>query len=406
MIDVNDALEAMLAHTPRLPTETLPLSEALHSVTAETIIAHEDNPSFDSSAMDGYGVKVNDVQTASDENPVELKIAGVVKAGQVYKKSLEPGTAVKIFTGAMVPEGVEAVLMREKSSEADGKVLIKSSVEPGENIRRRGGQFKQGDEALPAGVPITPPVIGLLAALGYAEICVYRKPKVAVVITGDELLEPQDPLEDGKIRDVNTYTIQAALQEMGIKAISFKRAIDDPENLREAVSQSLSSADILIVSGGISVGDYDFAKDVFEGVGVNEVFWRVAVKPGKPTFFGTKDEKLVFGLPGNPASALVIFYLFVRRAIFSMMGREETQSICLPAIMKSEVRKEAGRREYLRGRFQCENDKLYAELHGRQFSHMMSSFANSNCLIIFPKEETNIAEDEEVQIQLLPWTAL
>ncbi len=262
------------------------------------------------------------------------------------------------------------------------------------------------DEALPADVFITPPVIGLLAALGYAEICVYRKPKVSVVITGDELLDPQDPLEDGKIRDVNTYTIQAALQEMGIKAISFRRAIDDPKKLQEAVSQSLSSADILIVSGGVSVGDYDFAKDVFEGVGVREVFWRVAVKPGKPTFFGTKGEKLVFGLPGNPASALVIFYLFARPAIFRMMGREETRPMRLPALMKSEIRKKAGRQEYLRGRFQNQDGKLYAELHGRQFSHMMSSFANSNCLIIFPKEKTKIAEGEEVQIQLLPWTAL
>jgi len=406
MISVDNALKAVLQHTLRLPTEKLPLSEALHSVTAETIIAHEDSPSFDSSAMDGYGVKVKDVQTASNDSPVELRIADVAKAGHVYKKSLEPGTAIKIFTGAMVPEGVEAVRMRERSSEAHGKVLIKSSVEPGENIRRRGEQFKQGDEALPLGVLITPPVIGLLAALGYAEISVYRKPRVAVVITGDELLEPHEPLEDGKIRDVNTYTIQAALQELGITAISFKKAIDDPQKLQEAVSQSLSSADILIVSGGISVGDYDFARDVFEGVGVNEVFWRAAVKPGKPTFFGTKDKKLVFGLPGNPASALVIFYLFVRPAIFRMMGREETQSMCLPATMKSEIKKKAGRREYLRGRFQVQDGRLCAKLHGRQFSHMMNSFANSNCLIIFPEEKTCIKEGEEVQIQLLPWTTL
>ena len=406
MIEVDDALRKVLEHTVRLPTETLPLSEALHSVIAETIIARDDNPPFDSSAMDGYGVKVKDVESASEEKSATLKIAGVVRAGQVYERPLEYGTAVKIFTGAMVPDGVEAVIMREKSSEADGEVLIKSSVKPGENIRRRGEELKKGDEALPSGTLITPPVIGFLAGLGYAEVCVYRKPKVAVIVTGDELIGPQEPLRKGKIRDANTSAIQAALQEVGVEIADLKRVSDDPEKLLEAVNESLLSADVLIVSGGVSVGDYDFVKEIFGRAGIEKIFWKVAIKPGKPVFVGTRGEKLVFGLPGNPASALVTFYIFARPALLGMMGREETQPMYLPALMQSEIRKKAGRTEYLRARFQSQNGEIHAELHAGQYSHMLGSFAYANSLVAFPKEQTCIAKGEGVKIHLLPWAAL
>jgi molybdopterin molybdotransferase len=249
-------------------------------------------------------------------------------------------------------------------------------------------------------------VIGLLAELGYAEVRVYRKPEVAVIITGDELIDPKDPLEKGKIRDVNTFTVRAALQELGVKIAALKRIPDDPKKLLAAVNQSLPLADVLIVSGGVSVGDFDFVKEVFQGAGIEKIFWKVAVKPGKPTFFGTKGEKLVFGLPGNPASVLVTFYLFVRPALLHMMGRKETQPTYLPALMKSDVQKKAGRMEYLRGKLQSQNGEIYAELHGGQYSHMLGSFAHANCLVAFPKEQTFIAKDGRVQIRLLPWAAL
>jgi molybdopterin molybdotransferase len=406
MIEVEDALRKILEHTSRLPTETVPLSEALHSVIAETIIVRDDSPPFDSSAMDGYGVKVKDVESASNEKPVALKVAGVVRAGQVYGKALEYGTALKIFTGAMVPEGVEAVLMRERSSETNGEVLIKSSVSAGENIRRRGEELRSGDAALSPGPLITPPVIGFLAGLGYAEVCVYRKPKVAVIVTGDELIEPQEPLQKGKIRDANTYAIQAVLQEIGVDIAARKRVPDDPKKLLEVVDECLQSADVLIVSGGVSVGDFDFVKEVFGNAGIEEVFWKVAVKPGKPIFFGTSGEKLIFGLPGNPASALVTFYLFVRPALLSMMGREKIHPMNLPALMRSEIKKKIGRTEFLRARLQNQNGEVYAELHNGQHSHMLSSFANADCLVVFPKEQTFVAKDGNVKIQLLPWAAL
>ena len=406
MIEVTDAFNRVLEHTRRLPTKMVPLSEALHFVTAKPVVARDDSPSFDSSAMDGYGVKVSDVRSASEESPIALEIAGVARAGLVYETPLEHGTAVKILTGAMVPEGVEAVIMREKTSEADGEVLIESPVTPGENIRRRGEQFRSGDEVLPPGALITPPVVGLLAELGYAEVCVYRKPTVAMVVTGDELLEPHAPLDKGKIRDVNTSAIRAALQEVGVEITSTKRTPDDLENLLGAVKESLPLADVLIVSGGVSVGDFDFVKTVFQRVGVEEVFWKVAVKPGKPVFFGTKGEKLVFGLPGNPASALVTFYLFVRPALLSMMGRERTQPVHLPARMKSDVKKKTGRTEYLRAKLQSPNGEVYAELRGGQHSHMLSSFAKADCLVAFPKDKASIAEGAKVQVQLLPWAAL
>jgi molybdopterin molybdotransferase len=406
MIEVSDAFEKVLEHAPQLPTETVSLSEALHCILAEPVVARNDSPSFNSSAMDGYGVKASDVKSASEENPVELDIVCVIKAGQVHEEPLEHGTAVKIFTGAMVPEGVEAVLMREKSSESDGKVLVKFSVKPGENIRRQGEELKTGDRALPAGILITPPVMGLLAGLGYAEVCVYRKPRVAVITTGDELLDPSAPLEKGKIRDANTYTIRAALQELGIHVITLERVPDNPEELLEAVSRLLSSADVLLVSGGVSVGDFDFVKEVFGHAGVEKVFWKVAIKPGKPTFFGTKDRKLIFGLPGNPVSALAIFYIFVRPALLQMMGKKDVQPTYLPAQMESEAKKKEGRMEFLRGKLQSQNGKIHVELSGGQYSHMLSSFAGADCFVGFPKEKTSITKGEEVHIQLLPWAAL
>lgn len=406
MIDVKDALKLVIDHTPTLQTETLPLMETLHSVLAETIVARDDSPLFDSSQMDGYGVKVNDVRVASDKTPVALDIAGVVRAGQVYDKPVERGTAVKILTGAMIPEGVEAVVIKENSQEIDGKVLIESSVRPGENIRRRGAEFRKGDAALPPGVLITPPVIGFLAGLGYAEVQVYCRPKVAVIVTGDELIDPQDRLEYGKIRDVNTFTIQAALQEIGVKTLSSERVPDEPQKLLESVERLLPSADVLIVSGGVSVGDFDFVKETFEDAGVEEVFWRVAVKPGKPTFFGTKGKKLVFGLPGNPASVLVTFYLFVRPALLRMMGRKETQPTCLSAVIESGVHKEDMRTEYLRGKLQIHNGEISVGFHGGQHSHMLGSFANADCLVIFPKEQSHIPKGGKVKAQLLPWFGL
>ena len=406
MIEVSEAFEKVLERTSQLSTEIIPLSEALHCFLAEPVVARDDSPLFDSSAMDGYGVKVADVKSASEEKPVELKVVGIVRAGQVHEASLEHGTAVKIFTGAMVPEGVEAVLMREESWEKDGKVLVKSSVAHGKNIRRQGEELKSGDKALPAATLITPPVIGLLAGLGYAEVCVCRKPRVAVITTGDELLAPCAPLEKGKIRDANTYTIRAALQELGVEVIALERVPDDPEMLFGVVTRSLLSADVLLVSGGVSVGDFDFVKDIFERADIEKVFWGVAIKPGKPTFFGIKNEKLVFGLPGNPVSALAIFYIFVRPAILCMMGKKDNQMTYLPALMESEARKKKGRMEFLRGRLQSQNGKIHVELSGGQYSHMLSSFAGADCFVRFPKEKTSITKGEEVQVRLLPWAAL
>lgn len=236
-MDVNDALKAVLEHTHLLSTETIPLSKALHFILAEPVVARNDIPPFDSSAMDGYGVKISDVESASAERPVALKLVGMVRAGEVYKKPLEHGTALKIFTGAMVPEGVEAVVIKENTEEIDGKVLIKSPVRVEENIRLQGEEFLRGDKALSPGVLITPPVIGLLAGLGYTEACVYRRPKAAVVITGDELISPQNPLEEGKIRDVNSFAIRAALQ-MRIVLLYFPKSKHALQKVGERKSNS------------------------------------------------------------------------------------------------------------------------------------------------------------------------
>jgi molybdopterin molybdotransferase len=369
-------------------------------------------PGFDNSAVDGFGIRLADVERASEDSPARLELSGTIQAGDRGAVSLAPGSALKILTGAVVPPEVEAVVMREFCEEQDGLVLVKRPSKPGENIRRRGEEFKAGEQILAPGTPVTPPVIGLLASTGHASFTTYKKPSVTIISTGDELVDPGQPLAPGQIYDSNSFALEAAVTAMAIDRCTRFHTRDNRDSTRDVLSTALDSADVVISAGGVSVGDFDFVKDVSEQLGIETIFWRIALKPGKPVYFGRKSgtaggtAKLVFGLPGNPVSALVTFHQLVKPALLKILGRSDVQPLELRATLTRNIRKKAGRMEFVRGIAGLSDGTLYVEPTPGQESHMMGGLAPANCLIVFPLEEENLPEGQQVRIDLLDWSDL
>lgn len=411
MISFADARSQILASVLQLGRQEVRLTKLLGSYLAQPVIATGDLPGFDNSAVDGFGVLASDVSPASDGSPVKLRVSGVIQAGDPGNERLVSGTALKILTGAPVPPTADSVVMKEFCEEKNGFVLVKQPIRIGENIRRRGGEYKKGQEVLPKGVRVTPPVIGLLATLGFSSFPVYMKPRLAVVGTGNELVKPGRPLQQGQIYDSNSYALVAAAQDAGVDVCRSFLARDDADSTRNAVTQALRESDVLITAGGVSVGDYDIVKDVLEECGVSGLFWRIAIKPGKPVYFGTLDSKsgskrkLVFGLPGNPVSALVTFHQLVRPALLKMMGAGSADRFTLTATLKKRIAKKAGRLEFVRGILAIESGQLVVQPAAGQDSHMLGGLSQADCLIYFPLEQELLPEGESVQVELLSWSA-
>lgn len=417
MIAFQEALDNILQHAPALASQRLSLEEARGRFLAQPIQARHDLPPFDQSAMDGYGVRVEDVAGASERTPASLELAGAVRAGDPGQRGISAGQAVRLLTGAKVPRGVEAVVMQECCQQKDGRLLVQRPVKPGENIRRQGEEFAKGAAVLPAGLAITPPVIGLLASLGYAQVMVHRQPRVALVVTGSELLAPGEPLRAGKIRDANSYALAAALEELGIPPVLRLRVPDDRRQMRRDLARALRAADVIIAAGGVSVGDHDHVKGILADLGVETVHWQVAIKPGKPNYFGLcrpsrqarssnhsgQRERLIFGLPGNPVAALLSFQQFVRPALLRLMGAQASGPFSLTARLTAAVRKKPGRLEWVRGRLgHCDGLWTVTPTVGQE-SHMLGGLACADCLIRFPAEQSSLAEGETVTVEVLSW---
>jgi len=409
MITYEEALATILSTVLPLPKQRVRLDKLLGCVLAEPAVTRTDLPHFDNSAVDGYGVCVSDLGGASIESPVRLKLAGVIQAGDAGDIQMSPGTTVKILTGAPVPAGVEAVVMLEYCDEQNGDVYVRQPVNPGENVRRRGEEFLRGQEVLESNIRVSPPVVGLLATLGYPSFMVYRRPRVALISTGNELVEPGKPLLPGQIYDSNSYALASALSALGVEASFSLHARDDQAATSKAFARAMSSCDVVISLGGVSVGDYDFVKDVVERLGVSTIFWRIAMKPGKPVYFGQVEsppgsrQKLVFGLPGNPVSALVTFHQLVRPALLKMMGLEAVSTMKLSATVKKSIRKRAGRLEFVRGALSTENGQLYVQATSGQESHMLGGLSRADCLIYFERDAELLAEGDQVAVELLNW---
>ncbi len=408
MIGFDEALEAILQRVKPLPRERARLEACLGRVLAEPVKARFDLPRFDQSAMDGFGVRVADIESATSDSPVRLTVSESIYAGDSASRRLRPGTAAKILTGSRTPSGVEAVVMKEYCEEDGDSVLVGRPAKPGENIRRRGEEFCKGDCALGKGARITPPVVGLLATFGRASVWVHRRPKVTVAVTGNEIVEPGQRLKASHIYDANSYALAAALADIGIDGCTVLRLRDDRKTLRKRLARALETSDVLITAGGVSVGDRDYVKATLEELGVKTVFWRVAIKPGKPNYFGVfggkgRANRLAFGLPGNPVSALASYHQLVAPALFKMMGRTPQDKVRLQAVLDTDLRKKAGRLEWVRGVVRtCETGLVVTAVRG-QGSHMLSGLATANCLIILPQHGTRFSKGDQVEVELLDW---
>lgn len=412
MLSYSEALTAILDNTRSLPMETLPLDRLLGRYLAKPLAAKFDLPMFDNSAVDGYGVRLEDVKGASKENPVKLKLTGTISAGERGERLLLAGTALKIMTGAIVPGSAEAVIMREFCDEQNGIVTVAGTVKAGENIRRKGEELIEGTKVLDVGTFVTPPVLGLIATLGYPQTAVHQKPKVSIVATGDELVQPGKPLLPGQIYDSNSYAMAAAVHALGLETCGPFHARDDIEATRKNLSGALDAADVVVSAGGVSVGDFDYVKDIFEQLGVTTVFWRIAVKPGKPVYFGVMDtddgrQKLVFGLPGNPVSALVTFHQLVRPALLKMLGATHSSALSaqsgLKATLSKPLKKKPGRLDFVRGVLNASGARLTTTPTTGQESHMLSGLSKANCLIHFAADDAEKEEGDVLPVDWLSW---
>jgi molybdopterin molybdotransferase len=350
--------------------------------------------------MDGYAVRAGDTHPGAGGKSVELVVVEDLPAGHISRKPLGSGQAVRIMTGAPLPKGADAVVMVEDTEKAGTRVKIFRAVAPGDNIGRAGEDLEKGDLILEKGGLIGPAEVGMLAALGLASVRVIRRPKLAVIATGDEIVEPGEKAGPGCIWNSNGYSLLSLALEAGTEASYLGIARDRASQLRVKIGRA-KDADILVISGGVSVGDYDLVKEELRGLGVRPVFWQVRIKPGKPTFFGVRGRQLVFGLPGNPTSAMVMFHLFVRPAIDLMLGRKRVGLRSAKAILEEEIAVRPGRAQFLRGGLVGEGPVLRVEPFPDQRSGVLRSMVRSRVLIVVPADSSRIVSGREVEILFL-----
>lgn len=405
--------------------ELVPLDQAAFRVLAEPLKAPFDLPRFNNSAVDGYGVIVDDLQDC-DKTPRTLKLIDTVSAGDNNCLSeLKSGQCIKIMTGAVVPDAVEAVVMREFCQEEEaGVVTVNCRARIGENIRMTGEEMEKGQNVLDAGVKLTPPALGLAATVGKAQINCYKQPRIAIVSTGDELKEPGQELSDSQIYNSNSYAIRACLTgmhfhkqsgETGKSLVSCLHTNDDRESVDATLQKALETSDVIITLGGVSMGDRDYVKVSLEEKGVRTVFWKVAIKPGKPVYFAVAPGgKFIFGLPGNPVSALVTFELFVKPALKILQGEKSAAPHVVSARLQAALKKKAGRLDFVRANLAAndsspsEQDQTWkppylATPTRGQDSHMLTGLVKADALIHFAQELEYAPEGAEVKAQILNW---
>lgn len=402
MVSVEEAQKLVLANTEVQGAVEVRVEESLGFVLSEDIVSPVNLPRFTNSAMDGYAVKAGDTAAASEENPVPLKVVSTVRAGEFPDFSVASGEAVKIMTGAPLPPGADAVIRIEDVDERDGNLIVKGKAENGLNIRFEGEEIKMGERALGPGLRVTPAAIGFLTELGFRTVKVHGAPRVSVIVTGEELAGEDEEIMPGRIRDTNSVTLKAALSEENIELLSAARVKDTKSDVEEMIRTCIDSCDVLITTGGVSVGEYDFVKDVLVELGVEEIFWGVSQRPGGPMFFGRRKDTLVFGLPGNPASSLVCYFEYVRPAIRKMAGKNDIFLKEEDALLGAPIRKKPGKKHFLRGVVRRDSEGLYVSTAGGQGSHMLKSFALSNGLIVLSEDDSYLPEGSMVKVHLLP----
>lgn len=399
MIEYSDARSFVLGAARTLPSESVPLAAALGRTLARDVEAREDIPPFTKATMDGYAVRAADTRLPARgrEGAVALEVLEDLPAGKRSRKTVGAGQAVRIMTGAPLPAGADAVVMVEHSEKREGRVLLRREVRPGDNIGLAGEDLKRGETALERGTLVGPAEIGMLAAAGLARVAVARRPKLAVIATGDELVEPGKRKRPGQIRNANGPALTAMAAAAGAEPVYLGIARDRESSLASKLSRA-KAADILVLSGGVSIGDYDLVKGELEASGVRPVFWQVRIKPGKPVFFGVRGRQLVFGLPGNPTSAMVTFLLFVRPAVDRMLGRRSPGPATGQAVLAEDIVLKPERMQFLRGILGKEGPVLKVTPYADQKSGVLRSMVHSRVLIVVPADVSRIEAGREVDI--------
>jgi molybdopterin molybdotransferase len=393
MISVSEARTIIQQHIATLPPVPMMLQDALGYTIAADIFAIIDIPAYPQSSMDGYAFSYADWKQNDS-----LLISGEMAAGTNRSMQLSSQTAVRIFTGAPVPPGADTVVMQEKVITQNGILTIQDDqLQQGSNVRPKGSEIKAGELALQAGTVLTPAAIGFLAGIGVTEVLVYPSPVVTIIITGNELQTPGQSLQYGQVYDANSYALSAVLHQYGVQQVSIIQVPDVIERLNEALSQALEQSDLVLLTGGVSVGDYDFVTLSAEHCGITTQFHKLKQRPGKPLFFGTKDQRLIFGLPGNPSSVLTCFYMYVLPAIMGM--RKTGNGLIKQKVSISQpYHKTTQLTHFLKGRY----DGRIAQPLGAQESYRMRSFAEANCLIEIEEQTERLEHGDLVTIHLLP----
>jgi molybdopterin molybdotransferase len=385
--------------TPVSATERVHVRSALGRVLAADVISALDVPAHDNSAMDGYAVRFADLSSGGE---VTLEVAGTAFAGAPFAGGLEAGQAVRIMTGGVVPAGADTIVMQEHVKAGDGRVTIGGGHRKGQNLRRAGEDLKAGEPALRRGQPIRPAEIGLIASLGIPEVEVYRRLRVAFFSTGDELVSIGTVPAEGQIYDSNRYTIYGMLERLGCEVMDMGVVRDDPALLEAAFNKAAQAADVVITSGGVSVGEADFVKELLNKLG-QVVFWKIAMKPGRPLAYGRVGNAHFFGLPGNPVSVMVTFYQFVRDALLKLSGRdpvEPTPTFKVPCT--SSLKKAPGRTEFQRAVLSRGADGQWTvRVTGEQGSGILRSMSEANCFIILPTDQGNVTPGTLVDVQVM-----
>jgi molybdopterin molybdotransferase len=390
LLTVDEALHEILSRVRPLDAEPVPVAEAALRVVAEDARAAVTLPPFASSAMDGFAVRAWDT-------PGSLPVVARIAAGSPAPRALEPGEAMAIATGGVVPAGADAVVPIEYVVEHDNSIEIEDAAAPGAHVRPRGGDLAAGDVVVSAGTVLRPTALGALAAAGLAEVTCSVRPHAAVVTTGSELRRVGEALEPGQVYEANGVMLAAALASTGAAVLPSTSVADDEQAHRAALEHALDAADVLVTSGGVSVGPHDLVRKIEADLGVEEIFWKVAVKPGKPLSFGVRGGTLVFGLPGNPVSSLVCFELFVRPALLALQGARDPGPAFTPGELATPVRRNPERDEFLRARLRADGGRVLLEPLSGQESHMIARAAAADALVFAPRGEGELAAGASVR---------
>jgi molybdopterin molybdotransferase len=405
MISVKKAQSIINDNIRPLGSETILLKNVGNRINGQDIIAPFSVPSFDNSAMDGFAVRAVDTEGAKKYSPITFMMVGVSSAGVPSNIILQPGECVQCMTGGKIPEGADSIVIVENSSGfSDSKTVeIYKEANIGDHIRRQGEEIKEGNVIISKGTCITPGEIGVLATFGYEKVSVMIKPKIAIFVTGNELVEPGNKIKSGQIYNSNLYMLSGLAEKSGVEIVMSEVVKDDKNSLRKLLSNALQICDIIISSGGVSMGRFDYVREVYNELGVQEHFWKVAQKPGKPLFFGTIGTSLIFGLPGNPISSLICYVEYIHPTIYDLQNRKRDSKH--RAILVEDFAIDNKKHRYLFGQswIDSSSGKLLCSPSSKRGSHMLTATLESNCILESPPCKQGLKAGDEITINLLNW---